>query len=77
MTDQATGEETLDIEAIERQNESRKEGSGHSPTCVGWTADPTGAFSRESCTCSVGFVESDIDALLAEVRRLRGGGSSS
>jgi len=71
MADEGTGEEALDIEAIERRNEDRKGGSGHSQSCIGWTADPTGAFLRASCTCAVGFIEPDVDALLAEVRRLR------
>jgi hypothetical protein len=63
--------EAVDVGAIEKRNEERKGGSGHSPTCIGWTADPTGEFSRPSCTCAVGYIEGDVDKLLAEIKRLR------
>ena len=76
MMDEVIGEEALDIEAVEQRNEQRKEGSGHSPTCLGWTANPSGAFLREACSCAVGFIEYDVDALLAEVKRLRRGTDS-
>ena len=76
MADEGIDDVALDIETIEQRNELRKEGAGHSPTCVGWTAHPSGAFVRESCSCAVGFIESDVDRLLAEVRRLRRGTDS-
>jgi hypothetical protein len=76
MSDEMIGEKELDIEAIDHRNQQRKGGSGHSPTCIGWTADPSGEFMRASCSCAVGFIESDVDDLLSEVRRLRSGSGS-
>jgi hypothetical protein len=64
-------DEAFDLAAIELRQQQRKGGSGHSPTCIGWTADPTGEFSRPACTCAVGYIESDVDDLLGEVKRLR------
>jgi hypothetical protein len=78
MTNEVVGNESkdekpLDIAPIEQRNEDRKGGGGHSPTCLGRTADPRGEFERASCSCAVGFIEHDVDRLLAEIKRLRRG----